>query len=74
VIFTDCPSHLAYEDLQNKDVDDIAAVSEGWFNDMEIARFRSKKISGKFSDVLKDKIVCLRSIIKVLAECVKDTG
>jgi len=29
VVFTDCPSHLAYEDLQNKDVDEIMAVSEG---------------------------------------------
>jgi len=74
IIFTDCPSHLAYEDLQNKDMDDIAAVLEGWLNDMEMARFRSKKINEKFSCVLKDRIVCLRSIIEVLAERVKDTG
>jgi len=38
------------------------------------ARFRSKKINGKFSGVLKDRIVCLRSIIKTLAERVRDTG
>jgi len=74
VIFTDCPSHLAYEDLQSKDVDEIMAVSEGWLNDMEMARFRSKKINGKFSGVLKDRIVCLRSIIKALTERIKDTG
>jgi len=29
VVFTDCPSRLSYEDLQNKDVDEIMAVSEG---------------------------------------------
>jgi len=28
VIFTDCPTHLAYEDLQGKDADEIATVSE----------------------------------------------
>jgi len=74
VIFTDCPSHLAHEDLQNKDVDEIAVIFEGWLNDMEMARFCSKKINGKFSSVLKDRIVCLRSIIKALAERVKNTG
>jgi len=74
VVFTVCPSHLAYEDLQNKDVDEIMAVSEGWLNDMEMARFRSKKINGKFSGVLKDRIVCLQSIIKALIERIKDTG
>jgi len=38
----------------------------------EMARFRSKKINEKFSGVLKNRIV--RSIVKVLAERVKDTG
>jgi len=74
VVFTNYPSHLAYEDLQSKDVDEIMAVSEGWLNDMEMARFRSKKINGKFSGVLKNRIVYLRSIIKALIERIKDSG
>jgi len=41
---------------------------------MEMARFRSKKINGKFSGVLKDRIVCLRSIIRALIERIKDSG
>jgi len=35
VTFTECPSHLAYEDLQGKDVDEIVMVSNGWLNDMD---------------------------------------
>jgi len=41
--FTDCPTHLAYEDLNSKDVDEIA-VSDGWLNDVETVRYKSKKI------------------------------
>jgi len=74
VTFTYCPSHLTYEDLNNKDVEDLATVSEGWLNDMETVRFKSKKLSGKFFGVLKDRIVCMRSIVKALVERVKDTG
>jgi len=74
VIFTACPPRMSHEDLHNKDVDEIVMVSEGWLNDMETARFRSKKINGKFSGVLKDRIVCLRSVVKALAERIKDTG
>jgi len=74
VVFTECPSHLAYEYLQGKDVDEIAIMSEGWLNNMETARFRSKKINGKFSSVLKDRIVCLRSIIRSLVKRIKDTS
>jgi len=74
VTFTDCPSHLTYENLNNKDVDDIATVAEGWLNDMETVRFKSKKINGKFSGVLKDRIICMRSIIRALVERIKDTG
>jgi len=71
VVFTDCPTRLSYEDLNNKD---IATVSEGWLCDMEMVRTKSKKLNGKFSGVLKDRIICLKSTIKALAERVKDTG
>jgi len=74
VVFTDCPPRLASDELKSKNVDEIVGISERWLDDMETARFRSKKINGKFSGVLKDRIVCLRSIIKNLAERVKDTG
>jgi len=73
-VFTDCPTHLAFEELYYKDVDVIATMSDGWLTDMETARFRSKKINGKFSGVMKDRIICLRSVVKVLADRVKDTG
>jgi len=72
--FTDCPSYVSCEDLNNKDVDEMATVSEGWLNDIETARSKSKRMNGKLSGIIKDRIVCLRSIIKSLAERVKDTG
>jgi len=74
VVFTECPARLSYEDLNNKDVDEIAATSDAWLNDMETVRFKSKKMNGKFSGVLKDRIICMRSIIKALVERVRDTG
>jgi len=42
-------------------------------NDMETVRYKSKKMNGKFSEVLKDRIVYLRSIIKALVKRIKDT-
>jgi len=53
---------------------DIAVVSEGWLNDMETIRYKSKRMNGKFSGTLKDRIVCIRSIIRALVERMKDTG
>jgi len=42
--------------------------------DMETVRIKSKKIIEKFSGILKDRIVCLRSVIRALTDRVKDTG
>jgi len=74
VTLLECPSYLTYEDLNNKDVDEIANVSEAWLNEMETIRFKSKKMNGRLSGALKDRIVCMRSIVRALVERVKDTG
>jgi len=47
-VFTDCPSHLAYADLNDKNVDELAMVSDAWLNDMATIRSKFKRINGKF--------------------------
>jgi len=71
--FTDCPSRLACEDLVNKEVDDISGVAY-WLKDMELIRSKFKNINGRLSGYLKDRIVCIRSIIKILVDRIKDSG
>jgi len=73
LVLSDCPSHLTYEDLCNKEVDEIAAVSECWLNEMEAVRFKSRRMNGRLSGALKDRIVCLRAIVKLLVDRLKDT-
>jgi len=72
--FTDCPTRIAKEDLCNRNVDDLAGVVDGWLGDMELARSKSKNLNGRISGCLKDRISCIRSVIKNLVDRVKDTG
>jgi len=68
LVFTDCPTRLACEDLSVKDVDDLSGVAYGWLKDMELIRFKSRNMNGRFSGCLKDRIVYIRPIIKTLVD------
>jgi len=72
--FTPCPSRLVYEELNSKDVDDLTGIAGGWLMDMELIRTKSKNLNGRLSGCLRDRIECMRSIIKCLAVRVKDMG
>jgi len=74
LIFTDCPGQLVNEELINKDVDDIASTADGWLRDMETVRVKSKKLNGRLSGILKDRINCMKTVIKALVDRVKDSG
>jgi len=41
---------------------------------MELIRFKSKNLNGRLSGCLKDRIVCLRTIIRSLVDRAKDSG
>jgi len=52
LVFKDRLNCLTCEDLNSKDVDKFATVTEGWLKDMEIVRLKSK--SYRFSECLKN--------------------
>jgi len=72
--FTACPVRLTCEDLDAKDADDISGVAHGWLADMELIRTKSKNLNGRLSGYWRDRIVCLRTVIKSLVDRVKDSG
>jgi len=72
--FTECPSRIAAEDLASRDADELARITNGWLKDMELVRTKSKSLNGRLSGYLKDRIVCTRSVIRVLIDRLKDTG
>jgi len=74
LIFTPCPDRLLGEDLIAKDVDDIAGITQGWLKDMETVRTKSNNMNGRLSGILKDRIACVKTVIKTLIDKVKDTG
>jgi len=74
LVFSDYPSRLACEDLACKDVNDLQGTALAWLKDMELIRTKSKKLNGSLSGCLKDRIACVRSIIKTLVDRVKDSG
>jgi len=74
LVFTHCPSRLVYEDVANRDADDLAITALGWLDDMKLVRTKSKKMNGRLSGCLKDRIAIMRSMIRILVERVKDSG
>jgi len=73
LVFTNCSSRLACEDVADKDVDDLAGTAMGWLNDMELIRTKSRKLNGRLSGCLKDRIACMQSMIRILVDRVKDS-
>jgi len=71
LVFSHC--RLALEDVVDKDADSIAGLATGWL-DMELVRTKSKNVNGRLSGCLKDRIVCMRSMIKILVDRFKDSG
>jgi len=65
---------LTYEDLDAKNADDISGVACGWLADMELIRTKSKNLNGRLSGYWRDRIGCLRMVIKSLVDRVKDSG
>jgi len=49
-------------------------MSNGWLRDIELVRIKSKSFNGRLSGCLKDRIVCTRSVIKILIDRLKDSG
>jgi len=74
LVFTTCPSRLTLEDVALKDAEELAGVSSGWLDDMELVRTKSKRMNGRLSGCLKDRIAIMRSMIRILVEIIKDSG
>jgi len=55
LVFTHCPSRLAFEDIADKEVDDLAGT--GWLNDMELIRTKSKRMNDRLSGCLKEVLL-----------------
>jgi len=72
--FTPCPVRLTYEELNTKDADDISGVAFGWLADMETICSKSRNLNGRLSGCLRDRIACVRTVIKSLVDRVKNTG
>jgi len=72
--FSSCPNRLACEDVVDKDVDDLAGMASGWLNNMELVRTKSKKLNDRLSGCSKNRIACMRSMIRILVKRVKDSG
>jgi len=60
------------EDLANKDADELVIMTYG-LNDMETIRVKSWIRNGRLSGCLKDRIACIRSVIRALIDHVKDS-
>jgi len=41
---------------------------------MELIKTKSKRMNGRLSECLKDRIACMRSMIRILVDRVKDFG
>jgi len=74
LVFSNCPIQLADGDLIAKDADEIATTANNWLTDMEIVRTKSNQLNGRLSGVLKDRIRCMRTLVKTLVEKVKASG
>jgi len=74
LVFTNCPSHLIPEDVASKDAEELAGISSGWLDDMELVRTKSKRMNGRLSGCLKDRIAIMRSMIRIMVERIKDSG
>jgi len=74
LVFSHCPNRLVLEDVVDKDADNIAGLAIEWLDDMELVRTKSKNLNGRLSGCLKDRIVCMRSMIKILVDRIKDSG
>jgi len=72
--FTPCPVRLTSNDLNSKSADEISGIAYGWLNDVELARFKSKKLNCRISGCIRDRVECLRSVVKTLVDRAKDAG
>jgi len=74
LVFSECPSRMVEEDFLTKDADEVATTANDWLNDMETVRTKSRQLNGRLSGILKDRICCMRTLIRSLVEKVKTSG
>jgi len=52
------------EDLMNKNVDEVTKMADGWLNDIELVRLKSRNLNDRLSGCLKDRISCLYTVLR----------
>jgi len=72
--FTPGLGRITNETVANKNADEIVGTTTDWLDDMELIRFKSKRMNGRLSGCLKERIVWVKSMVKILADRLKDTG